>query len=236
MFSKKITNSDEFVKLSSSAQALYFHINQEADDDGFNNQIEMAMYKAHASSDDLIALLGKNFIIRFESGVIVIKHWRMHNAIRKDRHNPTNYQEELKQLNIKPNGAYTFKETVGCHLVAKRLPQVRLGKDSIGKDKDDDQSTHACEEVEKILNRTLSPLEMTTMEGVVDEYGLDVLLDALKIAVEKTNKNPFNYARAILENAKSGKRASKKEVNEIEIPETTGSKWLDNFLQNYEEN
>ena len=133
MFTKKITDSDAFIELSSSTQALYFHLNQGADDDGFNNQVQNAMFKAHASIDDLKVLMAKNFIIRFESGVIVIKHWRMHNTLRKDRYNPTNFQEEISQLGIKENGAYTFLDD-GCQMVAKRLPQDSIGKDSIDKD------------------------------------------------------------------------------------------------------
>lgn len=126
MFTKKISDSDAFTEMSSAAQALYFHLNQCADDDGFNNQVSMAMFKAHASPDDLKVLLAKNFVIRFESGVIVIKHWRMHNTLRKDRYTPTNFQEELAQLGIKENGAYTL----GCQVVANRLPS---GCHSIGK-------------------------------------------------------------------------------------------------------
>lgn len=136
MFAKKVTDSDAFIELGSSAQALYFHLNQNADDDGFNNQIQMAMYKAHASLDDLKVLLEKNFIIRFDSGVIVIKHWRMHNTLRKDRYVPTNYQEEFKLLGLKDNGAYTLDLADGCQLVAEGLPQVSIGKDSIGKVKE----------------------------------------------------------------------------------------------------
>ena len=133
MFTKKITDSDAFIEMSSSTQALYFHLNQSADDDGFNNQVQIAMMKAHASVDDLKVLMMKNFIIRFENGVIVIKHWRMHNTLRKDRYTPTSFQDELKRLNIKENEAYTLIDS-GCQAVANLVPQVRLGKDSIGKD------------------------------------------------------------------------------------------------------
>ena len=131
MFSKKVTDSDQFIEMSAAAQALYFHLNQGADDDGFNNQIQNAMFKAHAGVDDLKILMAKRFIIRFESGVIVIKHWRMHNTLRKDRYIPTNFQEELAQLGLKENGAYTF----GCQKVAERLPDgcqtVASGKDRL---------------------------------------------------------------------------------------------------------
>ena len=133
MYSKDVTDSDAFIELSSAAQALYFHLNQGADDDGFNNQVSMAMWKAHASTDDLKVLLAKNFIIRFECGVIVIKHWRLHNTLRKDRYTPTNYQEELSLLGIKENGAYT----IGCQVVAEVLPS---GCPSIDKDSKDKSS------------------------------------------------------------------------------------------------
>lgn len=132
MFSKKITDSDAFIEMSSSTQSLYFHLNQSADDDGFNNQIQIAMMKAHASVDDLKVLMMKNFVIRFENGLIVIKHWRMHNTLRKDRYAPTSFQDELAQLDIKPNQSYTLKDD-GCQVVAKRLPQDSIGKVSIGK-------------------------------------------------------------------------------------------------------
>lgn len=124
MFTKKITDDDNFTSLSSSAQALYFHLNQGADDDGFTNQISMAMFKAHASEDDLKVLLAKRYVIRFESGVLVIKHWRMHNTLRKDRYTPTSYQEELNLLGIKKNGSYTLnldsaeRLPSGCQVVA----------------------------------------------------------------------------------------------------------------------
>jgi len=131
MFTKKITDDDNFISLSASAQALYFHLNTCADDDGFNNQVSLAMFKAHASVDDLKVLLAKNYVIRFESGVIVIKHWRMHNTLRKDRYTPTAFQNELKQLGIKDNGSYTFGVPSGCQVVAERLPQDSIVKESI---------------------------------------------------------------------------------------------------------
>ncbi len=131
MFSRDISDSSAFIQLSSSAQALYFHLNQGADDDGFNNNVDLAMYKAHATIDDLKVLMLKNFIIRFDNGVIVIKHWRIHNTLRKDRYSPTNFQEELSKLSIKKNGAYTILNKVGCQLVASWLPQYSIEENSI---------------------------------------------------------------------------------------------------------
>lgn len=134
MFTKKVTDDDRFSNLSSSAQALYLHLTMSADDDGFCNQVSVAMFKAHASVQDLEALIAARYLIRFDSGVIVIKHWRMANALRKDRYTPTAFQDELAVLTIKENGSYTERLPFGCQVVAKWLPQDRLDKDSIGKD------------------------------------------------------------------------------------------------------
>ena len=121
MFTKKVTDDDNFMALSSSAQALYLHLSMSADDDGFCNQVSVSMFKAHASVADLQQLLEKRYIYQFDNGVIVIKHWRMANALRKDRYTPTNFKEELAKLKIKSNGAYTFSDD-GCRVVANGLP------------------------------------------------------------------------------------------------------------------
>ena len=142
MFTKKVTDDDHFMELSSSAQALYLHLSMAADDDGFCNQVSIAMFKAHASVQDLEALLEKRYIYQFDNGVIVIKHWRMANALRKDRYTPTAFQEELSKLALKENGSYTWLPD-GCQVVANCLPQDRLGKVSIDKDRIDKEE---CEE------------------------------------------------------------------------------------------
>lgn len=142
MFTKKVTDDDRFSNLSSSAQALYLHLTMSADDDGFCNQVSTAMFKAHASVQDLEALLAARYLLQFDSGVIVIKHWRMANALRKDRYTPTAFQDEFSQLQLKENGSYTERENVGCRLVA-------TGKDSIDKvsiEEDNNNSSLSFEE------------------------------------------------------------------------------------------
>ncbi len=113
MFSLSIVDSDAFLDLPLSTQALYFHLNMRADDDGFISNPKKISRTIGASEDDLKLLIMKRFVLVFEDGVIVIKHWRMHNTIQKDRYKKTNYIDDLKQLSIKENGAYTFMET-GC--------------------------------------------------------------------------------------------------------------------------
>ena len=107
MFTQKIIDSDAFLDMPLSTQALYFHLNMRADDDGFVNNPKRIQRTIGASEDDLKLLFAKRFVIGFESGVLVIKHWRMHNTLRKDRYNPTQYQDEYKVLRIKDNNAYT---------------------------------------------------------------------------------------------------------------------------------
>ena len=109
MFTQKIIDSDPFLDMPLSTQALYFHLNMRADDDGFINNPKRIQRTVGASEDDLKLLIAKRFVICFENGVIVIKHWRMHNTLRKDRYNPTQYQEEYAKLDIKDNNAYTEK-------------------------------------------------------------------------------------------------------------------------------
>ena len=108
MFTQKIIDSDAFLDMPLSAQTLYFHLNMRADDDGFVNNPKKIQRMIGASADDLKILLMKRFIIGFDSGVIVIKHWRMANTLRKDRYTPTAFQEELAKLEIEDNGAYTM--------------------------------------------------------------------------------------------------------------------------------
>lgn len=147
MFTQKIVDSDAFLDMPLSTQALYFHLNMRADDDGFVNNPKKIQRMIGASEDDLKLLVAKRFILSFENGVIVIKHWRMHNLLRKDRYNPTQYQEQLAQIELKENGSYTEKgfetlEIVDSESVAttwqpndnQMATQDRIGKDSIVKD------------------------------------------------------------------------------------------------------
>ena len=135
MLTRKVTDDDHFMSLSSSAQALYLHLSMSADDDGFCNQVALCMFKAHASVGDLEALLSLRYLYQFESGVIVIKHWRMANALRKDRYTPTVWQKEFSMLRLKDNGSYTLGDD-GCQMVANRLPDgcPNISKDKLSKD------------------------------------------------------------------------------------------------------
>ena len=109
MFSLGVLETDAFLDMPLSAQALYFHLNLRADDDGFIGNPKRITQNIGANLDDLKLLVAKRFVIAFEDGVIVIKHWRMHNAIKRDRYTETNFTDDLRLLDIKDNGAYTLK-------------------------------------------------------------------------------------------------------------------------------
>ena len=112
MFTKKIIDSDAFLDMPLSTQSLYFHLSMRADDDGFLNNPKKIQRMIGASEDDLKLLIAKRFVLSFEGGIIVIKHWRMHNLIRKDRYNQTQYVEQLGTLDVKEDGSYTEKTNV----------------------------------------------------------------------------------------------------------------------------
>lgn len=132
MFAKTIIDSDAFLDMPLSTQALYFHLGMRADDEGFINNPKKIQRMIGASDDDLKVLIAKRFVLPFDTGIVVIKHWRIHNYIQKDRFKETVYQEERSALTVKENGAYSLD--TGCIQDGYVLEtQVSIGKDSIGK-------------------------------------------------------------------------------------------------------
>jgi uncharacterized phage protein (TIGR02220 family) len=131
MFAKTIVLSDAFLDMPLSARCLYFTLGMFADDDGFVNSPKGIMRQCGASEDDMKVLLTKKFLLAFESGVIVIKHWRINNYLRSDRYQETKYVNEKSELLIDENGAYKFG------IPNSGIPSIgkdSIGKDSIGKD------------------------------------------------------------------------------------------------------
>ena len=142
MFAKTIIDSDAFLDMPATTQLLYFHLAMRADDDGFINKPKTIMRVCSCKDDDLKLLVAKKFIIPFETGVVVIKHWKIHNYIRKDTYSETKYKEEKATLELDENNSYTCRNSnllPPCNgyvdgYVTGTSTQVRLGKDSIGKD------------------------------------------------------------------------------------------------------
>lgn len=178
MFSKSVIDSDLFLNMPLSAQLLYFHLGIRADDDGFIDNPKTIGRIVGASEDDFGILFVKKYIMKFESGVIVIRHWKQHNYIRSDRYKPTKYIEEKSTLSISEHGVYSDSETLELPLGIPTVDvgKVRLGKVSIEKKKE--------KKPEKI--KIPSYLEFK-------EYGLskkpDVSEEALKLKYEAWVEN-----------------------------------------------
>ena len=138
MFAKTIIDSDSFLELPATSQLLYFHLSMRADDEGFINKPKAIMKMIGARDDDMGLLIAKKFVIPFESGVVVIKHWKIHNYIRGDRLTETKYHDEKALLELDENNSYRLAGK--CQSDVRQLSgdcptEVRLGKDRLGKDK-----------------------------------------------------------------------------------------------------
>lgn len=161
MFSKKIIDSDAFLDMPLTTQALYFHLSMRADDDGFVSNAKRIKTMIGASDDDLKLLIVKRFVLTFESGVVVIKHWRIHNYIQKDRYTPTTYVEEKSTLSLDAKNAYT--ECI--HDVSKLDTQerVRLELELINVSKNVDKDNTAC---------ACAREELESYDDVLDSCGI----------------------------------------------------------------
>ena len=201
MFSKRVIESDSFLELSKESQSLYFHLNMRADDDGFVNNPKKVQRMIGATEDDLKLLTAKRFILCFDNGVIVIKHWRMHNLLRKDRYTETQYVEQLKCLKIKENGAYTEADEdelllLGNQVATKWQPngnqmatQVSIVKDSkveyrvveVSGEEDTDNGNETQPVDNSVDNSKFEYVGGTVGKGVVllTEAQQDALLDKL---------------------------------------------------------
>lgn len=135
MFSRKITETDRFLEMPLSSQALYFHLNMGADDEGFIDKAKTIQRTIGASDDDMKLLIAKGFLIPFDSGVVVIRHWRIHNYIQSDRFQSTLYQSEKAQLEYDKSKTASLKPIGNCiQNVSEMETQVRLSKGSLDKD------------------------------------------------------------------------------------------------------
>ena len=197
MFAKTIIDSDAFLDMPLSAQALYFHLSMRADDDGFVNNPKKIQRMIGASDDDCKLLVLKRFILTFESGVIVIKHWRIHNYIQKDRYKETVYTKEKSMLSVTKNNAYT--ECI--QHVYNVDTQVRIGKviDSIDINKEK-------EKIKEKEKKTASGFKQPTLQEVkayCAERGNDISADAF---IDYYEANGWKVGRNDMEDWKAAVR------------------------------
>lgn len=203
MFTLTIVDSDAFLEMPPTSQNLYFHLAMRADDDGFVGNPKKIMRMVNSGEDDMKVIIAKRFVLPFESGVCVIKHWRMHNYIQNDRYKPTVYLEEKSGLKIKENGSYTDR----IEDVSRVDTQVRLGKVSIGKESqrprkrgmgDISRYSQLGAEVIKAFevvdpknkNYYSNTSQRAAADFLVNEYGLEEVKKRISV-LPKTNKIPY---------------------------------------------
>lgn len=187
MFAKTIVLSDSFLDMPLGARCLYMTMGMLADDDGFVNAPKSIMRQIGASQDDLQMLIVKKFVIPFESGIIVIKHWRINNYLQKDRTQPTKYQKELSELAIEENGAYTMKNCIQDNVYTDCIQdnvytdtvytdKYSIGKYSIDKDSIDKGSAEGKRKAKRFSPPSLEEVKVYCSErgnGIDAQHFID---------------------------------------------------------------
>lgn len=182
MFAKTLVESDAFLDMPLSTQALYFHLGMFADDDGVVNSPRRIQRTIGATDDDLRILIAKKFLIPFDSGVVVIKHWKLNNYIRSDRYKPSVYISELSTLTLKDNGSYTTGDD-GIPVGIPSPSQNRVDKNRVDEVKSVSSIVALMtEEMWDKLDKHLSAGDIVSVIDHIDER-VDV----------NTIKNPYNY-------------------------------------------
>lgn len=195
MFAKTIIDSDAFLDMPLSTQALYFHLSMRADDDGFINNPKKIQRMIGCSDDDLKLLLAKSFIIAFESGIIVIKHWRLHNYIRKDTYNETRYKQEKSQLCLDENKEYQFAVDGACTNRIQAVDELST-QDSLGKDRlvQDRLGESSC------FPPSREEVEAFAKAECLGKVNLDKFFDYYNANGWMVGKNPMKDWKAVLRN------------------------------------
>lgn len=225
MFAKTIIDSDAFLDMSLSTQALYFHLSMRADDDGFINNPRKIQRMIGAGDDELKMLIAKKFIIPFESGVCVIKHWRIHNYIQKDRYKETVYKDEKSHLMLKENKSYKYVDTPCIQNVSSSETQIRLDKTREDKNRleenrlEIEENKDVCRQLSSTwTNNGYGTLNKTLLDKLladVDIYSLEWVIKAIEIGNQRS-KRTYSYLKGILENWKTEGMKNEKGKNEIQ--------------------
>ena len=190
MFAKTIIDSDAFLDMPVTSQLLYFHLSMRADDDGFINKPKSIMRSCGGNEDDMKILISKKFIIPFDSGIVVIKHWKIHNLIAKDRYTETKYKEEKATLMLDDNNSYT----TCIQPVYKVETQVSKGKDSIVKDRVVEVSGNGNHEIDNDVENSIDGKSVLEYMGGTLGKNVVLLTEAQKDALlDKLGFDAFNH-------------------------------------------
>lgn len=226
MFSLEVVDTDLFLEMPQSTQNLYFHLGMRADDDGFVSTPKKIIRTIGANEDDLKILFSKKFVIPFDSGIIVIRHWKLNNSLRKDRYTSTIYKKEMKQLVQDENGVYNLVSEIGLpsglpgvnQNATNGLPSIdKIRLDKISEDKSSKEESDSCvdgsnfniandscvdglQKITDFYNNNiglLTPYGQELFKDYLLTMDFDVILYAMKLATEANVRN-LKYIKAIL--------------------------------------
>lgn len=191
MFSLNVIDTDNFLDMPATTQSLYFHLGMRADDDGFVSSPKKIATLANCSNDDLRLLVAKGYIIPFESGVIVITHWKQHNYIQSDRYRKTTYREERAQLMIADN---VYKLDADCiQESSKTETQDRLGKDRV-RDRDNKNTICASDHAQSASKADINAFFESIWQLYPNKKGKGQVSDAKKNALYKIGYEELSRA------------------------------------------
>lgn len=215
MFNSQIIGSDAFLDMPLTTQALYFHLNMDADDDGFLNSSKRIIRTINANKNDFDLLIAKGFIIVFENGVTVIKHWLIHNTVRKDRKKPTVYVEELKRLKIKGNSSYTLNNGNDNQMATKWQPddsviEVKLSEVNLIEEKIDKKEKAPLKKTYgEFKNVKLTDEEFNKLETRIKNY--NEYIEKLSAYLEQKGKQYKSHYATILNWSRKDNEGKKEE-------------------------
>lgn len=193
MFDKSVIRRDDFIEMPDSTQNLYFHLSMDADDDGFVDNWKSLMRMTGKKEDDLKLLIAKNFVIPFDTGVIVIKHWRMNNYLRKDRYHETKYSKELATLTIEDNEEYSL----GRPKVA--IDKNSIEENSIDKSSLEEISIDKSSYIGEFQKPTISELEEYLKEKKYNNISAEKFFNYYKAKNWMLGKTKMNDWKSVIE-------------------------------------
>lgn len=199
MMSKSVIDTDMFLDMPASTQSLYFHMLLRADDDGFLKNAKTIMRTVGASPDDIKLLIAKQYLIPFDTGIMAIKHWRIHNYIKKDRYKPTDC-EEIKLLEVNEKGEYVLAEPVRSQVGSNMEPQDRdRDRLEIGKDRDSSRkrssANNSTTATQKFKKPTLEELKAYIAENSYT-FSAEAFMDYYESNGWKVGRNPMKSWQA----------------------------------------
>lgn len=199
MMSKSVIDTDMFLDMPASTQCLYFHMLLMADDDGFLKNAKTIMRTVGASPDDIKLLIAKQYLIPFDTGIMAIKHWRIHNYIKKDRYKPTDC-EEIKLLEVNEKGEYVLAEPVRNQVGSNMEPQDRdRDRLEIGKDRDSSRkrssANNSTTAAQKFKKPTLEELKAYIAENRYT-FSAEAFMDYYESNGWKVGRNPMKSWQA----------------------------------------